>query len=418
MKKIVFLAVIISVFSSGVCLADIYNSALQKSPAFVAISAPGYVQYYDIDAKNITARFKPLTDREEKALTGMARETYKKAKKIEKAVSEGNYAKALKEDTEFLPVHIESYNYHVGRQDYSAALNEMISIKRVNSVDRVLDEDAVSYKLGMLFYLNKNYSAALTYLKGFAEHPNPSEDNLWYALADIYFNQGKFAQSISSANKIPQTSKNYIPVQEILYQDFYNIGDVSKAEECAEKLVKYKPSAQNYIRLVEVSGADDKQKSEWLNRAKAYAMTSSDETSLLLADAWKAKIEQRKIDNAAAKLTGYVEKPDWSKIYNEISSIIKPLELSSRQEQFFQSTNACIAQYAGEDLKRCFEHVNREQDKLTQQLLFEYRQAYEEQLRELQELQRQQQFIQQTYFERMYMDDFFYMKHPYFFGYW
>jgi hypothetical protein len=324
----------------------------------------------------------------------------------------------LKEDTEFLPVHIESYNYHVGRQDYSAALNEMISIKRVNSVDRVLDEDAVSYKLGMLFYLNKNYSAALTYLKGFAEHPNPSEDNLWYALADIYFNQGKFAQSISSANKIPQTSKNYIPVQEILYQDFYNIGDVSKAEECAEKLVKYKPSAQNYIRLVEVSGADDKQKSEWLNRAKAYAMTSSDETSLLLADAWKAKIEQRKIDNAAAKLTGYVEKPDWSKIYNEISSIIKPIELSSRQEQFFQSTNACIAQYAGEDLKRCFEHVNREQDKLTQQFLFEYRQAYEEQLRELQELQRQQQFIQQTYFERMYMDDFFYMKHPYFFGYW
>ena len=418
MKKIIFIIAAIGFFIGAAVYADLYNSTTTKKSNFVSIYAPAYMNYYDINSKYITAKFNPLTDSAERSLSGVQKETYKKVKKIERAIADGNFQKAIKEDIDFLPTHIQYYNYLASRQNLQAALNEMISIKRLNSTDRVLDDEIVSYKLGMLFYLNKNYQGALTYLANFANKHNPSEDNLLYALGDIYFRLNKYAYSISNLSKIQPTSMNYIPAQEILYQDYYNIGEVSKAEDCAKLLVKYKPNAQNYLRLVEVSGANDLEKTEMLNRAKDYALTNSDETSLLLADAHKAKIEQKKIDVAVSKLTGFAEKPDWSKIYNEIASIIKPLELSQRQEHFFNSTNTCISRYNGEDLKKCFEYVNREEEKLTAKLMEDYRQAYQEKLMELEEIRRQQQFLQQTYFERLYWDDFFYMKHPYFFGYW
>ena len=137
MKKIFFLAILILFLSVGVCQADVYNSALNKN-GFVSVHAPNYVQFYDIDATNITAKFRRLSDTEEKRLIGSVKESYKKAKKIEKALSEGNFQKAIKEDADFLPTHIKYYNYYVQKQDYRSALNEMISIKRINSTDRIL----------------------------------------------------------------------------------------------------------------------------------------------------------------------------------------------------------------------------------------------------------------------------------------
>ena len=407
-----------SLFTGITVKAEIYNTAPGKTSNFVSIYTPSYVNFYDINSKSITVKFKQLSDSSERGLIGSQRDTYKKVKKIQRSISEGNFQKALKEDIDFLPTHIQYYNYHVNRQDFKSALNEMISIKRINSTDKILDDDIISYKLGMLFYLNNNYQGALTYLAPYVNKHNPSEDNLWFALGDIYQRMNKYAYSISNLSKIQPSSINYIPAQEILYLDYYNIGEVSKAEDCAKLLVKYRPNAKNYLRLVEVSGVSDIEKMEILRRAKDYALANSDDTSLLLANAHIAKIEQKKIDDAVSILTGFVEKPEWSKISNEISSIIKPLELSQRQEGFFKLTNSCIERYKGEDLKRCFEYVNREEEKLTSKLMEEYRQAYQERLLELEEIRRQQQFLQQTYFERLYWDDFFYMKHPYFFGYW
>ena len=76
----------------------------------------------------------------------------------------------------------------MGKNDVRSAMNEMITIKRLNSLDRVLDDNVISYKLGMLYYLNKDYSVALGYLSNFINAHNPSEENLWFALADIYYN--------------------------------------------------------------------------------------------------------------------------------------------------------------------------------------------------------------------------------------
>ena len=127
MKKIIFLAVILSLFCCVSAYGELYNSAV-NNPNFVSIHAPYYVQYYNIDVKNMTAKFNPLSDSAERSLTGLQRETYKKTKKIERAISENNFPKAVKEDGDFLPTHIQYYNYFLDKQDFQSALNEMINI--------------------------------------------------------------------------------------------------------------------------------------------------------------------------------------------------------------------------------------------------------------------------------------------------
>jgi hypothetical protein len=81
------------------------------------------------------------------------------------------------------------------------------------------------------------------------------------------------------------------------------------------------------------------------------------------------------------------------------------------QSEFFGATNNCITRYNGNDLIKCFENVNSEEDKKVSGILQEYEQAYIEQLQAEAEAQRQQEFLMRTYYQRMYMDDFMYMRH-------
>ena len=427
-KSIILFAVISGLFS--IAFADVINSAYEKNlyqqniyqkntvsaQKFIPVQAPDYVRFYNINSESFTAIFVPLNENNEKLLSGNLKNTYKKAKKIENYISQKNFSKAVNLDTEFLPTHIKYFNYLVDINDLHSAMNEMIIIKRLNSRDRVLDDNVVSYKLGMLYYMNKNYASALTYLSGLSEQHNPSEENLWFALSDIYYNLNNFESSIKFGQKIPTTSIDYPAILEILYKDYYNLKDIANAEKYAQELVRRKPSAINYIRLAAVSSKSDSERLNMLNRARNLALTMSDYDTLIKADAGIARLEQKKIDTAVEKLSGFVEKPDWNKITQSVASISEPIELSERQQNFFKSTNNCIAKYNNNDLIRCFEYINREEVKITSSKINEYQQAYAQYLQQQQQLQRQQEFLERTYYQRMYMDDFMYMRDypPYF----
>ncbi len=420
MKK-VFLIVILALLLPSAGFADIYNSSYNNGQQYISLHAPEYMKFYDLNPTEITIKFNRLNETAEKQLSGKTKEIYKKAKKIERYISENNFEKALKEDTDFLPTHIQYYNYHLDKGDYRSAMNEIISIKRINVTDKILNDDIVSYKLGMLYYINKNYQVALTYLTHYTDSHNPSEDNLWYVLSDIYFNLGNYDDSIKYAGKIPKTSINYSPAQEVLFNDYYNTNNVEEAYKCAKELVNRNPNAHNYIRLAATSNDNDTKKLEMLNKARNLALTNDDYDNLMRADIGIARLEQKKIDGAVAKLNGFVEKPDWNKIYNQISQITEPLELSQRQANFFKSANYCMEKYSGQDLIKCFEYMDREEDKITNKILADYQQEIIEKQKELDNIRAQQQFLEQTYFQRMYMDDFLYMRepYPYFYGnYW
>ena len=397
------------------------DAALYGKSGFVPVQAPKYIDFYDIDTMAITAKFNNLSADKEKSLSGSAKDLYKKSKKIEKYISENNYEKAIKEEPNFLPSHIKYYNYFVGKNDVRSAMNEMITIKRLNSLDRVLDDNVISYKLGMLYYLNKDYSVALGYLSNFINAHNPSEENLWFALADIYYNLKNYDSSIENAKKIPSTSINYLPIQSVLYNDYYALNNIQEANKCANVLVQREPIAANYIKLAQTSGNNDASKLNIYNKARNLALEENDIESLLVADAGIALIEQAKIDNAVSKLTGFIEKPTWMKIQNSVSAITDPIELSKRQDNFFKSTNYCIQKFSNQDLIKCFEYVNKEENKISEEIIAKYKEEYQRQMDEYDMMRRQQEFLERTYYNRLYMDEFYYMREPYnyFFGnYW
>ena len=404
-------------FNQNYTSADIINpnynngNVYKQDKRFIPVQAPDYARFYDIDSEKFTAKFIPYSNSAEKLLSGSIKTSYKNAKKIEKYIADKNYKKAVGVDGNFLPTHLKYYHYLVDKNDMHSAMNEMMIIKRINSADRVLNDDIVSYKLGMLYYLNKNYAGALSYLADFADKKNPSEENLWFALGDIYSNLNNYEMSLKYAKKIPSTSINYTPALEILYNDYYGLKDNKNAEIYARELVKRSPNATNYVRLATVSSSNDSEKLRLLYTAKDYAITNYDYDSLLRADFGIAKLEQKKIDAAASKLYGFVVKPDWNKIYEVLSPILEPLELSKMQSEFFGATNNCITRYNGNDLIKCFENVNSEENSKVNGILQEYEQAYIEQLQAEAEAQRQQEFLMRTYYQRMYMDDFMYMRH-------
>ncbi len=417
MKKYILLLCVILMFNQNYTSADIINpnynngNVYKQDKRFIPVQAPDYARFYDIDSEKFTAKFIPYSNSAEKLLSGSIKTSYKNAKKIEKYIADKNYKKAVGVDGNFLPTHLKYYHYLVDKNDMHSAMNEMMIIKRINSADRVLNDDIVSYKLGMLYYLNKNYAGALSYLADFADKKNPSEENLWFALGDIYSNLNNYEMSLKYAKKIPSTSINYTPALEILYNDYYGLKDNKNAEIYARELVKRSPNATNYVRLATVSSSNDSEKLRLLYTAKDYAVTNYDYDSLLRADFGIAKLEQKKIDAAASKLYGFVVKPDWNKIYEVLSPILEPLELSKMQSEFFGATNNCITRYNGNDLIKCFENVNSEENSKVNGILQEYEQAYIEQLQAEAEAQRQQEFLMRTYYQRMYIDDFMYMRH-------
>ena len=416
MKRKVLLFFLLACF---LCGSEVFPEMLNScNKPYVTSTRPYYQQYYNFDLTNLTAKFVPLSQTQEKNLTGISKDNYKKIKKIEGYISSNNYDKALKTDNNYLPLHVYYYNYYINKNDYHSAMNQLISIKRINSVDKVFNDDIISYKLGMLYYIEKNYSSALTYLSNFINVHNPSEENLWFVLGDIYFNLNNFDRSIEFLTKIPAKSINYEPAQEVLFNDYYSLRNFDEASKCAEYLVKRNPSSQNLIRRAATMKGDDNTKLYMLERARTLALTSSNYTDLIRADAGIARIEQKKIDDAVNKLSGFVVKPDWQKIMAEAEPYTDVVELSNRQSNFFNSTNNCIRRFNGNDLIKCFEYVNQQEDKITNEKKLAYQREYEEQLREYDIMQRQQEFLERTYYNRLYMDEFYYMRAPYNYFFW
>ena len=368
-KKFLFAFMLVLLLYSNCAYSEILNTS---NKPYIAHSMPYYQQYYDLDLTNLTARFKPLTQAQEKNLTGITKDNYKKIKKIEGYIADNNFDKAVKVDADYLPLYVYFYNYCINKNDYHSAISKLISVKRINSTDKVFNDDIISYKLGMLYYIERNYTTALTYLSNFINSHNPSEENLWLALGDIYYNLNNFEKSIEFLTKIQPNSLNYITAQDILFNDYYALQKYKEAAKCADILVKKEPNTQNLIRQAATMEANDNIKLNLLERARGLALTSSDYPNLIRADVGIARIEQKKIDNAVSKLSGFVVKPDWQKISSEVEKYTDPIELSNRQANFFKSTNNCINRYNGQDLIKCFEYINKEEEKLTNEKKYSY----------------------------------------------
>lgn len=388
-----------------------------SSNAVINLQLPMYAKFYSIDSNNVTVKYTELRDYQQKQLTSSENKYYKQVKKIQKYIDKKDFRRALEIDSSFLPTHVQYLEYSLNSGDYSTALSEIQTIQRLNQTAKIFDNEKLNYKLGMLYYLNRDYNAALRILLPYQTKQNPSVENLWFALSDIYYNLGDFNQSITYAKKIQPYSQNYAGAQELLYNSYYNQQNYKAANTVAFELVRVMPSPINYMRLGTTS-SDNNTKLINYYKARSLAVADKNYTALAQADSRIIPIEQAKIDKAYAGLTLFVNKPDWAKIASENEKIASQVDLSDRMKNFFTQTNSCVAKFGGAELVKCFESVNNEQAELTKQAKEAYKQEFEERQRELEYQRQQMLFRQQTYYERMYMDDFFYMRRPYFFGYW
>ncbi len=417
MKKFVSLMCLAVLLLNTPVLAEVYNknnslSAAVTQTGIVTLQLPDYAKFYSIDPVNISVKYIQPTDREVKQLSKSEKKLYKQIKKIEKYVAKKDFKKAFKENNDFLPTHIQYMNFCLLAGDYRETLNEMLTIQKLNKTDKVLDDEKITFKIGMLYYLNKNYSTALNMLLPFQNKHNP--ENIWFALGDIYYNLNEYNSSILYAKKIQPSSEYYPGALEILYNSYYNLQNFKQANFYAKELVKILPTPINYMRLGTTSG-DTNTKLTNYYKARNISATEKNYHTLSQADSRIISIEQPKIDKAVAGLSLFVEKPDWNKIAKENANIMEPVDLSNRMADFFKSTNACMTKFGGRELVKCFEAVNTEQAKLTQEAKTKYQQEQQKEL----ELQRHRMLLeQQTYYERMYLNDFFYLRHPYFFGFW
>ena len=366
------------------------------SNAVVSLQLPVYAKFYRIDSNNVTVKYTELRDCQQKQLTSNENKYYKQIKKIQKYIDKKDFRRALDIEPSFLPTHVQYMEYSLNAGDYQTALSEIQTIQRLNQTVGIFDSEKLNYKLGMLYYLSRDYTTALS---------------------DIYYNLGDFNQAITYSKKIQSYSQNYAGAQELLYNSYYNLQNYKAANSVAVELVRVMPSPINYMRLGTTSSDNN---TRLINYYKARSLAAADRnyTALAQADARIVSIEQAKIDKAYAGLTLFVNKPDWAKIVKDNEKIVSPIDLSNRMQNFFTQTNFCIAKFGGAELVKCFESVNNEQAELTKQAKEAYKQECEERQRELEYQRQQMLFRQQTYYERMYMDDFFYMRRPYFFGYW
>ena len=387
------------------------------SNAVVNLQLPVYAKFYRIDSNNVTVKYTELRDCQQKQLTSNENKYYKQIKKIQKYIDKKDFRRALDIEPSFLPTHVQYMEYSLNAGDYQTALSEIQTIQRLNQTAKIFDNEKLNYKLGMLYYLSRDYTTALRILLPYQTKQNPSVENLWFALSDIYYNLGDFNQSITYAKKIQPYSQNYAGAQELLYNSYYNQQNYKAANTVAFELVRVMPSPINYMRLGTTS-SDNNTKLINYYKARSLAVADKNYTALAQADTRIIPIEQAKIDKAYAGLTLFVNKPDWAKIASENEKIVSPIDLSNRMQNFFAQTNSCVAKFGGAELVKCFESVNNEQAELTKQAKEAYKQECEERQRELEYQRQQMLFRQQTYYERMYMDDFFYMRRPYFFGYW
>ena len=375
---------------------------LAKLEKKVSIYVPSYVKYYYIDLGNLTFIYKPLDKKEIKKLSPNERKIYKKIARIQKYILRRDFDRAFNEQRNFLPTYVQYFKILEAKQDYRNAAMIMEKIISLNNTDMTLDGNILNYKLGLLYYMNEEYDKALKKLTPYADRYVDS-DSYNYIMSYIHYNLGNYSSGIYYAKKVLNSKEYNEWGKELLYFSYLQLGNKLEARKYALELCKIKPSAPNFVRLAELTD-NTQEKLTYLYKARRAAIEQRDISYLIMADGDISKIEQNKINLAMKKTSGYVEKPDWQQIENEISSMDTTINVSNRQYEFFKSTNNCISKYSGNNLTKCFESVNRKQEKLTQDLKIAYQREYEQRVRDM-EYRRQQALVEeQNYNNMMYLN--------------
>ncbi len=325
------------------------------------------------------------------------------------------YEKILKKYPDYMPALYElmflySANFQSQKvYDYATKLREL-------NTENILPKDMLADIIARSCVHMGRYSQAV---KEFETITDPKIVKRNYLIvAQTYLKLNDNNNVIKYASKITEYDNNFYDATELMYIANYNLQNNKKAYEYTQILIKLKPdNPQNYIRAAQ-NCSDKILRLNYLYKAKNLLLNNPD-IILYTVDNMIAKLEQPKIDNAYKRITDFVVKPDWSKIYiNNSPDIDFYVEnWSKRQDEFFNTANNCIRKYQGTNLVKCFEALNSSEDKKTQEIKDKLKEIQDAKKQKEQELILQRLILlqQQMNYNRYYYYQPYRYYHPYFF---
>ena len=381
---------------------------------FLSISAviASGENYYRYES-NLDVKFVPLNDTD--SLDKDARKEYKKILKNEKYFAKKKYSKAEKLFPDFLPNVARLINVYSDKKDFPKALEYAIKLNELDKIN-LFPKSAKEYRLGVLYSQNGDYINSNKYLLPYI---NTNSLALFQVAQNYYFMQD-LKTAAMYAQKISDNSEIFISAQEMLYNIYGIIKQPGKAYTAAKNLVKYDPANPgNYLKLASVT-TNNAEKLTNLYRAKKIYKLQELYTVLPQMNKSIITLEKQKIDNAYKKITVYCKKPDWNKIKNKNANFLKDdiLYWDSRQNEFFETANDCIARYKGNNLAACFNDLILTEEKLDKELIAENarREAEAQKQAEIMLLMRQNALIEEQ--NRLQWMRYNYYYPRYYYGYW
>lgn len=326
------------------------------------------------------------------------------------------YKKILKKSPNYMPALYELMFLNAKISNTQEVYKYAKKLRELNN-DNILPRDMLTDIIARsCFHMGKYNEAANEFEK--ITDLSIAKRN-YIILAEAYVQLNDFNNVIKYASKITKSESDFYDATELLYIANYSLKNNQKAYGYSKQLINLKPDvAQNYLRAAQ-SCSDKKLKLQYLYKAKKLLLENP---SLVLytVDKKIAEIEQEKIDTAYKKITDFLIKPDWTKIYINNSPDITFYinNWSKRQDEFFKTANNCIAKYSGNNLVKCFEALNNSEDKKTDDLKDLLKKIEDEKKQKEQELMLQRLLLlqQQMNYNRYYYYHPYRYYRPYF--YW
>lgn len=358
-------------------------------------SRPYYFKYYKIEQTNdenlYNMTFLPLSKKDEKTLTKSKSLEYKNIKKIEKYLSKNKLDKAYRKDFKYIPTLLKYYQYYNKKCANTDAINYLEAIKQ-NDTSNEFNKDLLDYRIGVLYYNNNEYQKALYKLVPIIQK-KPDADSIRVTISDCYYKIGDYNNAIIEANKV---NKNDIESYKIAllnkYLAYTKLNKNNDANKIAYELFSYSyPSKGQASRYIAESTNDSNTKYKFYNIAKN---DTSDENEIWQLNTIIAKLEQEKLEIICKKsIQGFFKAPNWLTIAKADETLMTKSVSNERFNDFYNEIHTCTAEYSGNNLKNCLNHINLEQEKITKRLILEQQEknrqlAEKKRLEELQRMNR------------------------------
>ena len=399
MKKLLPLELIILTLGTAIAIEDI------KPYTFDTSTMKFIMNTHALHTKSEKSKYKYAEKYMQKA-----KNSVKAKKKIK------YYEKILKKYPDYMPALYDLMFLYAANSQSQQVYNYAVKLRELNS-DNILPKDMLTDIIARSCVHMGRYSQAVKEFETITDLEIAKRN--YIILAETYLKLNDNNNVIKYASKISKSDYDFYAAAKLLYIANYNLKNNKKAYEYSQQLIKLKPdAAQNYLRAAQTCG-DKTLKLNYLYNAKKLLLKNPD-IILYTVDNMIAELEQPKIDSAYKKITDFVVKPDWKKVYIDNSPDINFYveNWSKRQDDFFQTANNCITKYHGNNLVKCFEALNSSEDKKTQEIKekikeLEYAQKQKEQELMLQRLMLLQQ--QMNYNRYYYNYPYYRYYNPYYF---